>query len=94
VTSLKKRLDHLLNELSLMGLEIDEKSSSNVATQLAIINGAFKESSNYPVCCFRYDLNSRVICDVNGPLVMSQFMEKCRDCQAQIKEALQKLKTD
>ena len=88
LTSLKKRLDHLLTELSCIGVEPNEEASSNVVAELAIIKGAFKESAYFPVCCFRYDVHSRIVCDVNGPLAIEQFMAKCRDCQAQIKEAL------
>jgi len=40
LTSIKKRLDYVLNELSLMGTEPNEKASSNVAAQLSIIKGA------------------------------------------------------
>ena len=88
LTSIKKRLDYVLNELSLMGTEPNEKASSNVAAQLSIIKGAFKESERFPVCCFTYDACSRIVCDVNGPLANEEFMKKCKACQAQIKEAL------
>jgi len=88
MTSLKKRLDHVLNELSVMDAELDEEASGNVATELSIIKGAFKESERYPVCCFTYDAGSRIVCDTCGPLGTEAFMEKCRTCQAQIKEAL------
>ena len=94
MTSVKKRLDYVLNELSAMGTEPDEKTSGNVVTQLAVIKSVFKESKNYPMCCFRYDADAKVICDVNGPLTMEEFMEKCRQCQATMKEVLVKLQTD
>ena len=71
-----------------MDTEPNEKASSNVAAELSIIKGAFKESERFPVCCFTYDACSRIVCDVNGPLATEQFMNKCRICQAQIKEAL------
>ncbi|MCL4430445.1 MAG: hypothetical protein M1167_06800 [Chloroflexi bacterium] len=88
MTSLKKRLDNVLNELSTMDTELDEETSGNVAAELSIIKGAFKQSERYPVCCFTYDAGSRIICDTCGPLPTEAFMEKCRVCQAQIKEAL------
>ena len=71
-----------------MGVEPNEKASGNVVTELAIIKGAFKESERFPVCCFTYDAGSRIVCDTCGPLATEAFMEKCRACQAQIKEAL------
>ena len=71
-----------------MDSELDEQASGNVVTQLSIIKGAFKESDRFPVCCFTYDSGSRIVCDCNGPLGTEEFMEKCRVCQAQIKEAL------
>ena len=88
MTSLKKRLDNVLNELSRMDAEPDEETSNSVVAQLSIIKGAFKESERYPVCCFTYDSGSRIVCDTCGPLASEAFMEKCRACQAQIKEAL------
>ena len=88
MTSLKKRLDNVLNELSNMDTEPDEEASGNVVAELSIIKGAFKESERYPVCCFTYDAGSRIFCDTCGPLATEAFMEKCRACQAQIKEAL------
>jgi hypothetical protein len=88
MTSLKKRLDNVLNELSTMDIEPNEEASGNVAAELSIIKGAFKESRLYPVCCFTYDAGSRIVCDTCGPLASEEFMEKCRACQAQIKEAL------
>ncbi len=71
-----------------MDTEPDEETSGNVAAELSIIKGAFKESERYPVCCFTYDAASRIVCDTCGPLASDAFMEKCRACQAQIKEAL------
>ena len=94
LTSLKKRLDHLLTELSCLGIEPNNEASNNVVAELSIIKGAFKESTRFPVCCFTYDANSRIGCDVNGPLKTEQFMDKCKLCQAQIKQALLKLRTD
>ena len=88
MTCIKKRLDYVLNELSTMDSKLNEEASGSVAAQLSIIKGAFKESDRYPVCCFTYDACSRIVCDVNGPLASEEFMEKCRRCQAQIKEAL------
>ena len=88
MTSLKKRLDNVLNELSRMDAEPDVETSNNVVAQLSIIKDAFKESERYPVCCFTYDACSRIVCDTCGPLASEAFMEKCRACQAQIKEAL------
>ena len=71
-----------------MDVEPDMEASSNVVTQLSIVKKAFKESEHYPVCCFTYDAGSRIVCDSCGPLATEEFMEKCRVCQAQIKEAL------
>lgn len=88
MTSIKKRLDYVLNELSSMDTEFDEEASSSVAAQLQIIKEAFKESDRYPVCCFNFDACSRIVCDVNGPLSKEEFMKKCKACQAQIKQAL------
>ncbi len=88
MTSLKRRLDYVLSQLSQMDIEPDEEASGSVAAQLSIVRGAFKESQSYPVCCFRYDDQSRIICDSCGPLTIGEFMKKCRVCQAQIKEAL------
>jgi len=88
LTSIKKRLDYVLNQLSQMDSEPDQEASNNVVAELSIIKGAFKESDRYPVCCFKYDACSRIVCDVNGPLASEEFMKKCRQCQAQIKEAL------
>jgi hypothetical protein len=92
LSSLKKRLDNVLNELSNMDIEPDEEASGNVVAELSIIKGAFKESERYPVCCFTFDSSSRIVCDTCGPLPTESFMEKCRVCQAQIKEALSILK--
>ncbi|MCW3994680.1 MAG: hypothetical protein NWE98_00840 [Candidatus Bathyarchaeota archaeon] len=88
MTSLKKRLDNVLNQLSQMDAELDEQAADNVVAQLSIIKNAFRESDSCPVCCFSYDKNSRLLCDSNGPLGREEFMKKCRSCQAQIKEAL------
>lgn len=71
-----------------MDSEPDEEASGSVAAQLSIIKGAFKECDHYPVCCFTYDSCQRIVCDVNGPLATEEFMKKCKQCQAQIKEAL------
>jgi hypothetical protein len=87
-TSIKKRLDNVLDVLSSLGVEPDEHTASNAAAQLAVIKDAFKESRKVPVCCFSYDNCSRIICDVHGPLDAKQFMMKCRQCQAQIKQTL------
>jgi len=75
-----------------MDSELDEEAAGNVVAQLSIIQVAFKESEQYPVCCFRYDEESRVVCDSNGPMALSDFMNKCRGCQAKIKEALVQLR--
>ncbi|XHH08886.1 MAG: hypothetical protein ACFCUE_15180 [Candidatus Bathyarchaeia archaeon] len=87
-TSIKRRLDHLIDQLSNMGAEPDLEASSNAAAQLSIICGAFKESSKYPVCCFTNDSQHRFCCDSIGPLTREAFMEKCVQCQAKIKTAL------
>jgi len=75
-----------------MDTEPDLEASGNVAAQLSIIHSAFKESEDYPVCCFSYDAESRILCDSNGPLALAEFMKKCRVCQTQIKEALAQLR--
>ncbi len=94
LTSIRKRLDHVLNKLSSIGTEPDEETASNLAAQLSIIKEAFKESENYPTCCFKYDAHQKVVCDVHGPLSMKEFMQKCRQCQAGIKNALTYLQAD
>lgn len=91
ITSIKRRLDYLLDQLSSMGAEPDEKAAGNAVAQLAVICGAFKESKRYPVCCFIYDSQMRILCDSCGPLNREQFMEKCLKCQAQIKQTLSML---
>jgi hypothetical protein len=77
-----------------MGSTPQKKTTNNVATQLAIIKGAFKESQNSPACCFKYNADSTVECDVIGPLSIDDFMKRCRLCQAKIKETLTRLQTD
>ena len=94
MTSVKKRLDHVLNELDIMGTEINENAAKNVIAELLVINGAYKETKQAPMCCFRYDANSKIFCDVTGPLEHMEFMEKCKQCQAQIKTVLVNLNTD
>ncbi|MCW4047918.1 MAG: hypothetical protein NWE99_10250 [Candidatus Bathyarchaeota archaeon] len=94
LTSIRRRLDNVLNKLSSMGTEPDEEASSNIAAQLSIIKTAFKESKSYPTCCFKYDVDQKVLCDVVGPLTMEEFMEQCRQCQAQIKSTLTHLETN
>lgn len=91
MTSLKKRLDHVLDQLSGLDAEPDEETAGNTTVQLSIIRGAFRESENYPICCFKYDTQARIICDTLGPLAIGEFMKKCRLCQTQIKEALKQL---
>lgn len=92
MTSLRKRLDYVLNQLSQMDSELDEEAAGNIVAQLSIIQVAFKESEQYPICCFHYDVESRVVCDSNGPMALADFMIKCRGCQAQIKDALAQLR--
>lgn len=74
-----------------MGTQPDEKVSGNIAVELAIIKGAFKESSQFPVCCFTSCADDKIFCDMIGPFVIEEFMDKCRMCQAQIKTALMAL---
>jgi hypothetical protein len=88
VTSVKKRLDHVIIELDTMGTENDEETAKNVIAELKVIKGAYKETKQAPMCCFRYDAEKKIICDVTGPLDKEQFMEKCQECQAQIKTVL------
>jgi hypothetical protein len=94
VTSVKRRLDHVLNELEAMGTETNEETAKNVVTELKVMKGAYKETKQAPMCCFRYDAEQKIVCDVIGPLDLKQFMEKCRQCQTQIKTALVNLNTD
>jgi hypothetical protein len=77
-----------------MGTEPDETTAKNVIAELKIINGAYKETRHAPMCCFRYDAEQKIHCDVTGPLEHKLFMEKCKVCQAQIKTVLVNLKTD
>ncbi|HMK93795.1 MAG TPA: hypothetical protein VK536_00190 [Candidatus Limnocylindrales bacterium] len=88
MTSIKKRLDYVLNELSNLDTEPDHETSDNVVAALSIIKEAFRESEQCPACCFTYDDRQRIVCDVNGPLPFKEFMKKCKVCQAQIKQAL------
>jgi hypothetical protein len=94
VTSVKRRLDHVLNELDTIGTESDEVTAKNVIAELKVIKSAYKETKHAPMCCFRYDAQQRIVCDVTGPLDHEQFMEKCKQCQAQIKKVLINLNTD
>lgn len=94
MTSVKKRLDHVLNELDQMGTETDEAAYRNVVAELKVIKGAYKETKHAPMCCFRYDSEQRIVCDVAGPLGHKEFMERCLECQAQIKTVLVKLNTN
>jgi len=94
VTSVRKRLDHVLNELDSLGIETNEETTKNVIAELKVINGAYRETKHAPMCCFRYDSQERIHCDVLGPFEHEQFMEKCKECQSQIKTVLTSLKTD
>ncbi len=93
MTSAKKRLDHVLVELDSLGTEPDEETSRNIIAELSVINSVYRDSERVPMCCFRYDADRRIVCDVAGPLELPEFMEKCRQCQAQIKHTLKHLKT-
>ena len=77
-----------------MGTETDEQAAKNVIAELVVIEGAYKETKHAPMCCFRYDEEQKIICDVTGPLEQKQFMEKCKQCQAQIKSVLVNLRTN
>jgi hypothetical protein len=88
LTSVKKRLDHVINELDTMGTELDEQTTKNVMAELAVIKGAYKETKYAPMCCFRYDADQKILCDIAGPLEHELFMEKCKKCQAHIKDVL------
>ena len=94
MTSVKRRLDHVIDELEKMGIEIDDETPKNVIAELSVIKGAYKETIHAPMCCFRYDSQRRIHCDVAGPLEHKQFMEKCKECQAYIRILLTKLNTD
>ncbi|MCW4010545.1 MAG: hypothetical protein NWF05_07995 [Candidatus Bathyarchaeota archaeon] len=94
MTSVRKRLNHVLYELEYMGTETDEEKAKNVITELKVINGAYKETKHAPMCCFNYEGEQKIVCDIVGPLEHEQFMEKCRECQAQMKTVLANLKTD
>jgi len=93
-TSIKRRLDHVLKELDALNVEPNEKATRNIATELAIIKSAFRETKHSPMCCFDYDRNFKISCDIAGPLAQEEFMGKCRQCQAQIKQTLQALHAD
>jgi hypothetical protein len=93
VTSVIKRLDHIIVELDSMGTETDEETAKNVIAELKVIKGAYKETKQAPMCCFRYDGEKKILCDVTGPLGIEQFMEKCQECQAKIKNVLINLNT-
>jgi hypothetical protein len=77
-----------------MGTETNEQTSKNVIAELKVIKGAYKETKRAPMCCFTYDAEKNIICDVAGPLEHKQFMEKCRECQDQIKSVLVNLNID
>ncbi len=91
MTSVRKRLDHVLIELNAMGTEANEEAARNVIAELAVIKGAYRETKNAPMCCFRYAGEQKILCDVTGPLEHERFMEKCRQCQAQIGHLLRSL---
>ena len=88
LTSLKKRLDYILNQPE----KTSGQNADNIKLQLAIIKDAFKESQHYPICCVLHDNQGKISCDTQGPLDLADFMIKCRQCQKQIKQALQTLK--
>jgi hypothetical protein len=94
LTSVRKRLDHVLSELESMGTETNEEASNNVIAELKVINGAYRETKDVPMCCFRYNGEQKIICDIAGPLEHERFMEKCRECQDHIKKVLVNLKTN
>ena len=92
MTSVKKRLDHVIVELDSMGTETDEETAKNIIAELKVIEGAYRETKHAPMCCFRYDSEKKILCDSTGPLEHQQFMQKCKECQAQIKDVLVNLK--
>ncbi len=94
MTSVKKRLDRVLNELGTLGTEADETTAKNIIAQLQIVAGAYRETQTSPMCCFYYDANQNIACDVAGPLSPEEFMQTCKACQAQIKTVLSNLNTD
>jgi hypothetical protein len=94
VTSVRKRLDHVIEELSNLGSEPNEETANNIATEIEVIKGQYKDSERVPMCCFRFDSKQRVLCDAQGPLELNEFMTGCRNCQEKIKTVLSKLKTD
>jgi hypothetical protein len=94
MTSVKKRLDHVLNELDSMGTTPDDAAANNVLAELAVIHGAYRETVRVPMCCFRCDTENKIACDVIGPLDKATFMEKCKRCQIEIKTMLVNLKTN
>ena len=81
MTSVKKRLDHVIVELDAMGTETDEETAKNVIAELKVIKGAYKETKRAPMCCFRYDVQQKIICDVTGPLDHEQFMENAENAK-------------
>jgi hypothetical protein len=94
LTSVRKRLDHVLVELETIGTEPNEAAAKNILAELAVIHSAYRESEKVPMCCFKYDAAANIVCDVAGPLEHSLFIEKCRQCQSGIKEVLVNLQTN
>jgi hypothetical protein len=94
MTSVKKRLDHVLNEIDSMGTKPNMVAAKNVVAELKVIKGAYHETNRAPMCCFRCDNENNLACDFVGPLDKEHFMEKCRQCQTQIKTVLVNLKID
>jgi hypothetical protein len=94
MTSVKKRIDHVLNELDSMGTNPETDAPTNVIAELTVIKGAYRETKLAPMCCFRFDADNKILCDVIGPLEKEQFMEKCKQCQSKIKNVLINLYTD
>lgn len=94
VTSVKKRLDHVLRELNSIGTEPNESKAKSILAQLVVIKDACRETEQSPMCCFRYDGNNNIVCDSQGPMGQSEFMDKCRKCQTQIRSMLDNLNTD
>ncbi len=91
MTSIKKRLDNVLNELDCIGIELDEEKAKNIMAQLRIVKGAYRQTQNAPMCCFHYDADQKLCCDMIGPLEKEAFMQECKACQAHIRDVLANL---
>ena len=75
-----------------MGVEQDDEKAANAIAELKVISGAYRETKQAPMCCFRCDSQRRLICDAEGPLIHELFMKNCLRCQSEMKDVLDLLK--